>query len=413
MEVTKMSDEVKVEVAVAETPAVEEVTMAQIVRDPNAPVITMKKCLEAGVHFGHQTRKWDPRMGRFIYGARNGIYIIDLEKTVERTIAAYAELKAIVEKGGKVLFVGTKAQAQQVVIDEAVRSGSFFISNRWLGGTLTNFRTIQGRIKRLRDLEAQQDEGLWDKLPKKEVALLKKELAKLQKNLEGIKEMRRIPNALVLVDPSLERNAVLEAHKLNIPVFALVDTSDNPDVIDFPIPTNNDAISAIKLLIGVLADAVVEARGGLTEIAYIKDEGEEVTMSDAIRNADIAAEQRRAAIRAARKAKEEKYAKIQAERQARLAKKNVEEKGEKPAPKAKAPRVKKEAPKAEEKPAEVKPVEEKVEKPAEVKPVEAKPVEEKKAEEKKPAAKKPAAKKAAKAAEEKPAEEKPVEEKGE
>ena len=338
-----MSDEVKVEAAAVETP-VETVTMADLVRDLNSPVITMKKCLEAGVHFGHQTRKWDPRMGRFIYGARNGIYIIDLEKTVERTIAAYAALKAIVEKGGKILFVGTKAQAQQVVIDEAVRSGSFYISNRWLGGTLTNFRTIQGRIKRLRDLESQQDEGLWDKLPKKEVALLKKELGKLQKNLEGIKEMRRIPNAVVLADPTLEHNAVLEAHKLNIPVFALCDTSDNPDVIDFPIPTNNDAISSIKLLVGVLADAVVEARGGLTEIAYVKDDGEQVTMNDAIRNADIAAEQRRAAIRAARKAKEERFAKMQQEKQAKLAKKAAGEGNEKVAKAAKV--IKEKAPKA-------------------------------------------------------------------
>lgn len=339
-----MSDEIKTEagVEVAAAP-VAEPTMAELIRDPNAPVITMKKCLEAGVHFGHQTRKWDPRMGRFIYGARNGIYIIDLGKTVERTIAAYAALKEIVEKGGKVLFVGTKAQAQQVVIDEAVRSGSFYISNRWLGGTLTNFRTIQGRIKRLRDLQVQAEEGLWEKLPKKEVALLKKELGKLEKNLEGIKEMRRIPNAIVLVDPALEHNAVLEAHKLNIPVFALCDTSDNPDVIDFPIPTNNDAISSIKLLIGVLADAVVEARGGLTNIAYVKDEGEEVTMSDAVRNADIAAEQRRAAIRAARKAKEEKFAKLQAEKQARLAKKNGEAAAEKPAKPAKEKVAKEEA----------------------------------------------------------------------
>ena len=339
-----MSDEIKTEagVEVAAAPVVEP-TMAELIRDPNAPVITMKKCLEAGVHFGHQTRKWDPRMGRFIYGARNGIYIIDLGKTVERTIAAYAALKEIVEKGGKVLFVGTKAQAQQVVIDEAVRSGSFYISNRWLGGTLTNFRTIQGRIKRLRDLQVQAEEGLWEKLPKKEVALLKKELGKLEKNLEGIKEMRRIPNAIVLVDPALEHNAVLEAHKLNIPVFALCDTSDNPDVIDFPIPTNNDAISSIKLLIGVLADAVVEARGGLTNIAYVKDEGEEVTMSDAVRNADIAAEQRRAAIRAARKAKEEKFAKLQAEKQARLAKKNGEAAAEKPAKPAKEKVAKEEA----------------------------------------------------------------------
>ncbi|MCR5490990.1 MAG: 30S ribosomal protein S2 [Bacilli bacterium] len=295
--------------------------------DPNAPVLTLKKCLEAGVHFGHQTRRWNPKMGKFIFGARNGIYIIDLNKTVERTIVAYNALKTIVEAGGKVLFVGTKAQAQQIIIDEAVRSGSFYITNRWLGGTLTNFRTIQSRIKRLRELETASVDGSWEKLPKKEIALLKKEMAKLQKNLEGIKEMRKIPNAIVLADPSVEHNAVLEARKLNIPVFAVCDTSDDPDLVDFPIPSNNDATSSIKLIVGVLADAVVEARtnGGLTEIAYTVDEGEEATMADAIRVADIAAEQHRAAVRAARKAREERYAKMQAERQARYAAKKAEQ----------------------------------------------------------------------------------------
>ena len=322
MEVTKMSDETKVEAVEEAAPAAEaapvEPTMADIVRDPNAPILTMKKALEAGAHFGHQTRRWNPKMSKFIYGARNGIYIIDLAKTVSRSVAAYNSLKSIVEAGGRVLFVGTKTQAQQIVIDEAVRSGSFYITNRWLGGTLTNFRTIQGRTKRLRELEAASEDGSWDKLPKKEVALLRKELAKLQKNLEGVKEMRRLPNAIVLVDPTVEHNAVLEARKLNIPVFAICDTSDDPDAVDFPIPSNNDATSAIKLLIGVLADAVVEARGGLTEVAYVKDEGEEATMADAIKVADIAAEQHRAAVRAARKAREERYAKMRAEREARF-----------------------------------------------------------------------------------------------
>ena len=322
MEVTKMSDETKVEAVEEAAPAAEaapvEPTMADIVRDPNAPILTMKKALEAGAHFGHQTRRWNPKMSKFIYGARNGIYIIDLAKTVSRSVAAYNSLKSIVEAGGRVLFVGTKTQAQQIVIDEAVRSGSFYITNRWLGGTLTNFRTIQGRTKRLRELEAASEDGSWDKLPKKEVALLRKELAKLQKNLEGVKEMRRLPNAIVLVDPTVEHNAVLEARKLNIPVFAICDTSDDPDAVDFPIPSNNDATSAIKLLIGVLADAVVEARGGLTEVAYVKDEGEEATMADAIRVADIAAEQHRQAVRAARKAREERYAKMRAEREARF-----------------------------------------------------------------------------------------------
>ncbi len=338
-----MSDEIKQEAVATAAPAAEaaapaEETMAQLIHDPNAPILTMKKALEAGVHFGHQTRRWNPKMGKYIYGARNGIYIIDLAKTVERTIAAYNALKSIVENGGKVLFVGTKPQAQQIVIDEAVRSGSFYITNRWLGGTLTNFRTIQSRIKRLRELEAASEDGTWEKLPKKEVALLKKDMAKLQKNLEGIKEMRRTPNAIVLVDPTVEHNAVAEARKLNIPVFAICDTSDDPDAIDFPIPSNNDATSSIKLIIGALADAVVEARGGITEVAYTVDQGEEATMADAIRVADIAAEQHRAAVRAARKAREERYQKMQAERAARFAARRAE--------KAAAPKA--EAAKAEE-----------------------------------------------------------------
>lgn len=349
-----MSDEIleAVETApAAEVAAPAEETMAQLVRDPNAPIMTMRKCLEAGVHFGHQTRRWNPKMGKFIYGARNGIYIIDLAKTVERTTASYNALKSIVEGGGKVLFVGTKVQSQQIVIDEAVRSGSLYITNRWLGGTLTNFRTIQNRIKRLRDLEVAAADGSWDKLPKKEVALLRKELAKLQKNLEGLKEMRKTPNAIVLVDPSIEHNAVAEAHKLNIPVFAICDTSDDPDLIDFPIPSNNDATSAIKLIIGCLADAIVEGRGGgLTEVAHTVDKEEEATMNDAIRVADMAAEQHRAAVRAARKAREERLAKMAAERAARFAKRGPRgPKGEGKKEEVKAEAKAAEAPKAEPK----------------------------------------------------------------
>lgn len=326
MEVTNMSDaESKVAVNAA-APAVATAaatTMDEIMHDPNAPIITIKKLLNAGVHFGHQTRRWNPKMSKFIYGARNGIYIIDLVKSSSQVNASYKALKGIVDAGGKVLFVGTKLQAQQIVIDEATRSGSFYISHRWLGGTLTNFRTILTRIKRLKDLEAMRDDGTFDKLPKKEVAILRKELEKLSRNLEGIKEMRRLPQALVIVDPTIEHNAILEAHKLNIPVFAICDTSDDPDVVTFPIPSNNDAASAIKLLVGVLADAVVESKGGVTEIAYTKDEGDEATMKDAIRNADAINEQRKAAIRQQRKEREEKFAKIQAERQARYAAMNA------------------------------------------------------------------------------------------
>lgn len=333
MEVTKMSDEIekKEAEATAPTAVAAEPTMAEIIHDPNAPVMTVKKLLEAGVHFGHQTRRWNPKMSKFIYGARNGIYIIDLTKTVERVNASYKALKAIVEQGGKVLFVGTKPQAQQIVVDEAVRSGSFYITNRWLGGTLTNFRTILARIKKLKDLEAQETDGTFDKLPKKEVAVLKKELEKLRKNLEGVKEMRRLPQAVVVCDPTLEHNAVSEARKLNIPVFGIVDTSDDPDLIDFPIASNNDAQSALKLLVGSLADAVVEAKGGITEIAYTKDEGDEATMKDAIRAADIANEQRKAAIRAKRREAEERYAKMQADRAARYASRNSDRNNAAPA----------------------------------------------------------------------------------
>ncbi len=317
-----MSDELnKVEAEVAET------TMAEIVHDPNAPIITIKKLLNAGVHFGHQTRRWNPKMGRYIYGARNGIYLIDLSKSVEQTKAAYAALKTIVENGGKVLIVGTKNQAQQIVVEEATRSGSFYITHRWLGGTLTNFRTILGRTRRLKDLEAMEESGAFDKLPKKEVALLRKELEKLSKNLEGIKEMRRLPQALIVVDPSVEHNAVKEATALHIPVFAICDTNDDPDLVTFPIPSNNDATSAIKLLVGVLTDAIVEAKGGITEIAYVPDEGEEASMKDAVKNADMINEQRRAAIRKARKEREERYAKMQAERQARFAAKKAAKDG--------------------------------------------------------------------------------------
>ena len=325
MEVTIMSDETKtvaVTTAPAAAPAAVQPTMAQVMHDPTSPIMTMKKLLEAGVHFGHQTRRWNPKMGRFIYGARNGIYLIDLTKTCSTVSAAYKQLKSIVDNEGKILFVGTKPAAQQIVIDEATRSGSFFISHRWLGGTLTNFRTILGRIKYLKDLEAMEADGTWDKMPKKEVAILKKEKEKLARNLEGIKEMRRLPQAIVVVDPSVEHNAVAEARKLNIPVFGICSTSDDPETVDFPIPSNNDAPSAIKLLIGVLADAIVESKGGETAIAYTKDQGEEATMKDAIRAADLANEQRKAALRQQRKEREERYLKMQSERQARYASQN-------------------------------------------------------------------------------------------
>ena len=324
-----MAEETKVETV--EVAAAETNVMDTIVHDENASVVTLKKLLEAGVHYGHPTKKWNPKMGKYIYCPRNGIYIIDLNKTKDALTDAYKKLESIVLEGGKVLIVGTKDNAKEIVEAEALRSGSFYITNRWLGGILTNFKTIQTRIRKLKDLESAEDDGSWDRLPKKEAIALRKEKEKLAKNLEGIKEMRKLPNAIVLVDPTVEHNAVLEAHKLNIPVFAICDTSDDPDTVDFPIPSNNDATSAIKLIVGVLADAAVEARfeDGLTEIAYTVDAEAEATMDDAVHVADVAAEQHRAAVRAARKAREERYNKAQAERKARYAAKKAEAEGAK------------------------------------------------------------------------------------
>ena len=332
-----MSDEIKQE-EVLETQEAAEPTMEQFVHDENAPITTIRKLLEAGVHFGHQTRRWNPKMKKFIYGNRNGIYLIDLPKSVDKVTEAYKALKEIAEKSGKVLFVGTKPAAQTIVAEEAIRSGSFYITNRWLGGTLTNFRTIFNRIRHLKELEKMEEDGLIEKLPKKEQAALRKEKEKLSKNLEGIKEMRRIPQAIVVSDPTVEHNAVKEAKSLGIPVFAACSTSDDPDIINFPIPSNNDATSAIRLIIGILADAVVESKGGIPAYAYAKEEGEPAGMKDAVRDADAKHEARKAAIRAKRREQEERIAKLQAERAARFAARNAA-KGEKP-----AEEVKEEAP---------------------------------------------------------------------
>ena len=202
-------------------------------------MILMHQLLEAGAHFGHQTRRWNPKMKKYIYGARNGVYIIDLQQTVDAITVAYAKMKEIVDNGGKVLFVGTKKQCQEAVQQEALRSGSFYITNRWLGGTLTNFKTIQSRIRYLKDLERREEEGELDLLSKVEAAQLRREKEKLSKNLDGIKEMRKIPNAMFVIDPRIEHNAVAEARKLGIPVFAIVDTNSDPDVVDYVIPAND------------------------------------------------------------------------------------------------------------------------------------------------------------------------------
>lgn len=221
-------------------------------------VISMKQLLEAGVHFGHQTRRWNPKMDRYIFTERNGIYIIDLQKTVKKVDEAYYFVRDLAAQGGKVLFVGTKKQAQDSVKDEAERCGMYFINQRWLGGTLTNFETIQKRITRLKQLEKMEEDGTFEVLPKKEVIILNKEKNRLEKFLGGIKNMKGIPDALFIIDPRKERIAIAEAHKLNIPIVAIVDTNCDPDEIDYIIPGNDDAIRAVKLLTGKMADAIID-----------------------------------------------------------------------------------------------------------------------------------------------------------
>ena len=223
-------------------------------------VITMRELLEAGVHFGHQTRRWNPKMKPFIFQERNGIYIIDLAQTVAKMRLTYAAVKQMSHDKKVILFVGTKKQAQEVVKDEAERAGTYFINQRWLGGTLTNFSTIQKRIARLRELEGMKAQGDFDRLTKKEVAKLQEELNKLERFLGGIKDMHRLPDAVFIVDPKKERIAVLEAKKLKIPIIAVIDTNCDPDEIDYPIPGNDDAIRAVKLMVSKIADAIIEGR---------------------------------------------------------------------------------------------------------------------------------------------------------
>ena len=225
-------------------------------------VISMKQLLEAGVHFGHQTRRWNPKMAQYIFTERNGIYIIDLQKTVRKIDEAYMFVRDIALEGKSVLFVGTKKQAQESIEAEAKRCGMYYVNNRWLGGTLTNFRTIQTRIKRLNDIDAMEKNGQFDVLPKKEVIKLCAEREKLLKNLGGIREMKKLPGALFVVDPRKERIAVTEARILGIPIVAIVDTNCDPDEIDYVIPGNDDAIRAVKLIAGKLADAVLEGKQG-------------------------------------------------------------------------------------------------------------------------------------------------------
>lgn len=225
-------------------------------------VISMKQLLEAGVHFGHQTRRWNPKMAKYIFTERNGIYIIDLQKTVRKVDEAYAFLRSVAESGKSILFVGTKKQAQEAIREEATRANMFYVNERWLGGMLTNFQTIQKRVSRLKELEQMEADGTFDVLTKKEVQLLRHEMEKLEKYLGGIKEMKKLPGALFVVDPRKERIAVAEARKLHIPIVAIVDTNCDPDEIDYVIPGNDDAIRAVKLLTGSMADAVQEGLQG-------------------------------------------------------------------------------------------------------------------------------------------------------
>lgn len=225
-------------------------------------VVAMKQLLEAGVHFGHQTRRWNPRMAEYIFQARNGIHIIDLQKTSNKLDEAYEFIKEQAEEGKTVLFVGTKKQAQECVKEAAEKSQMYYVNQRWLGGTLTNFKTIRKRIERLQELEAMENDGTFDVLPKKEVVLLKKEMDKLNKNLGGIKEMTELPGVMFVVDPKKEHIAILEAKKLNIPVIGLVDTNCNPDDVDYVIPGNDDAIRAVKLITDVMANGIIEGKQG-------------------------------------------------------------------------------------------------------------------------------------------------------
>ena len=249
-------------------------------------VVSMSYLLEAGVHFGHQTKRWNPKMKEYIFGARDDIYIIDLEKTTKLLEEAYAELKKIADNGGTFLFVGTKKQAGEAAKEEAERSGSYYVTERWLGGTLTNFRTIRRRVKRLEEIENMENTGKFEVLPKKEVIGLKKEYEKLNKILCGIRDMSKLPNALIIVDPKKEINAIREARKLRIPVFGIVDTNCDPDDVDFVIPGNDDAVRSVKVLLGVLNNAICESRG-LEMVDYVTEEdkksNKEVKMDELIK----------------------------------------------------------------------------------------------------------------------------------
>ena len=253
-------------------------------------VISMKQLLEAGVHFGHQTRRWNPKMAEYIYTERNGIHIIDLQKSVGKVDEAYKAIFDVAAEGGTILFVGTKKQAQDAIQTEAERCGMFYVNERWLGGMLTNFKTIQGRINRLKDIERMSEDGTFDVLPKKEVIALKKEWEKLEKNLGGIKEMKKTPDAIFVVDPKKERICIQEAHTLGIPLIGIADTNCDPEELDYVIPGNDDAIRAVKLIVAKMADAVIEANQGETAVEAVYEEVAEEAVEEVAEEVEVAEE---------------------------------------------------------------------------------------------------------------------------
>ena len=255
-------------------------------------VVAMKQLLEAGVHFGHQTKRWDPKMAEYIYQARNGIHIIDLQKTSKKIDEAYAFVKELAEEGKDILFIGTKKQAQECVKEAAEKCGMYYVNQRWLGGTLTNFSTIRKRIGRLLELEKMQEDGTFEVLPKKEVILLKKEMEKLEKNLGGIKEMTEVPGVMFIVDPKKEKIGILEARKLGIPVIGLVDTNCNPQDVDYAIPGNDDAIRAVKLIADCMANAVIEGKQGesmeaVEEAMEVEEVAEPTDMEEVVASEEV------------------------------------------------------------------------------------------------------------------------------
>ena len=298
-------------------------------------VVSMNYLLEAGVHFGHQTKRWNPKMKEYIFTARDDIYIIDLQKTAEKIEEAYAALKEIAENDGKVLFVGTKKQAQEASKEEAIRSESYYVVERWLGGTLTNFRTIRRRVNRLEAIEKMEANGTFDVLPKKEVIKIKKEYDKLNANLCGIRNMKKLPDAMIIVDPKKEYNAIREAHKLGIPVFGIIDTNCDPDLVDYVIPGNDDAVRAVKVILGVLANAINEAQGRelvdyVTEddklkVAKKEDKKEKAEVKESKKEEKEEKKETKTSKTKAKEEKKETVKKVKAEDKEDLSKKTVAE----------------------------------------------------------------------------------------